>query len=146
MAPAGRGRGVTLLELLVVLALVGVLAALAYPSYRGYLVRAYRMEAIEALLTVAAAQERFHLRYGRYAGGFEPEVIPGLALAPVTAGGRYALRLEEDPPGGFAALASPRAGSGQERDARCSQFALDGAGRRWAADSAGRDSTIDCWR
>jgi type IV pilus assembly protein PilE len=146
MAPAGRGRGVTLLELLVVLALVGVLAALAYPSYRGYLVRAHRMEAIEALLTVAAAQERFHLQHGRYADGFEPEVVPGLALAPVTSGGRYALRLEGAPPGGFAALASPREGFGQERDARCSQLALDGTGRRWAVDGAGRDSTTDCWR
>ncbi len=135
MAPAGRGRGVTLLELLVVLALVGVLAALAYPSYRGYLARAHRMEAIEALLTVAAAQERFHLQHGRYADGFEPEVVPGLALAPVTSGGRYALRLEGAPPGGFAALASP-----------CSQLALDGTGRRWALDGAGRDSTTDCWR
>ena len=146
MAAAGRGRGVTLLELLAVLALVAVLAALAYPSYRGHLLRAYRMEAIEALLTVAAAQERFHLQYGRYADGFEPEVVPGLALDPVTTGGRYTLRLQEDPPGVFAALASPREGSGQEGDARCSQFALDGAGRRWALDGAGRDSTIDCWR
>jgi type IV pilus assembly protein PilE len=137
---------VTLLELLVVLALVGVLAGLAYPSYRGHLVRAHRTEAIEGLLTVAAAQERFHLQHGRYADGFEPEVVPGLALQPDTPGRRYRLRLEEVLPGGFAAFAVPSEGSGQQQDARCSQFRLDSAGRRWAADRSGRESTTHCWR
>ena len=146
MATARRGHGVTLLELLVVMALVGLLAALAYPSYRASLLRAHRTEAIESLLTLAAAQERFILRHGRYAEGFEPEVAPGLALAPRSSGGRYLLDITEALPCHYSAKASPRRGSGQEDDERCHQFGLDAAGRRWATDATGRDSTQQCWR
>lgn len=145
MAPAGRGSGVTLLELLVVMALVGLLAGLAYPTYRGYVLRAHRMEAIEALLAVAAAQERFHLEHGRFADGFEPDVIPGLAVESLTAGGRYLLRISQATSGQFAATANPRQGSGQDQDDRCGEFGLDAAGRRWARDTAGNDSTKQCW-
>jgi type IV pilus assembly protein PilE len=137
---------VTLLELLVVMAIVGVLAGVAYPGYRQYLVRAHRVEAIEALLTLAAAQERFHLQHGRYAEGFEPDVTPGLAVAPTTPGGRYWLRLVVATPGHFVARAAPRRGWGQEGDERCGEFWLDDAGRRGATDAAGNDSTAQCWR
>jgi len=137
---------VTLLELLVTLALVGILAGLAYPSYRGYLLRAHRIEAVEALLAIAAAQERFHLQHGRYAEGFEPEVTPGLLVPPLTSGARYLLHVSTPAPARFAARALPRAGSGQERDLRCSEFGLDDSGRRWAADGLGRDTTEACWR
>lgn len=146
MAPARHRRGVTLLELLVTLALVGLLAGLAYPSYRGHLVRAHRIEAIEALLAIAAAQERFHLQHGHYAEGFEPTVTPGLPLPPVTGGARYELRVSTAPPSRYAARASPRPGSGQDQDGRCREFGLDDSGRRWAADSLGQDSTEACWR
>ena len=146
MAPTRRRRGVTLLELLVTLALVGILAGLAYPSYRGHLLRAHRIEAIEALLAIAAAQERFHLQHGRYAEGFEPAVTPGLPLHPVTNGARYELRVSTAPPARYAARASARPGSGQDQDGRCLEFGLDDSGRRWAADSLGQDSTEACWR
>lgn len=146
MATTGSARGVTLLELLVVLALVGLLAAMAYPSYRGSLLRAHRTEAVESLLTLAAAQERFNLQHGHYAGGFEPEVAPGLVLAPLSAGGRYELVIAEGMPGHYSARASPRRGSGQENDERCREFGLDATGRRWATDAGGRDSTGQCWR
>jgi type IV pilus assembly protein PilE len=137
---------VTLLELLVTLALVGVLAGLAYPSYRAHLLRAHRIEAIEALLAIAAAQERFHLQHGRYADGFEPEVTPGLAVPPLTTGGRYQVRISSPAPAQYAARAAPHPGSGQDQDRRCSEFGLDDSGRRWAADSLGQDSTEACWR
>jgi len=137
---------VTLLELLVALTLVGLLAGLAYPSYRGHVMRAYRMEAIEALLAIAAAQERFHLQHGHYAEGFEPEVAPGLRLDPLTSGARYQLLISPVAPASFVARAVPRPGSGQEQDGRCSEFGLDDSGRRWAIDSVGRNSTTACWR
>lgn len=146
MAPAGRGRGVTLLELLVVVALLGVLCSMAYPSYRNHLLRAHRTEAIESLLTLAAAQERFHLEHGRYADGFEPEAVPGLAVARVSATGRYRLSLSQPGPGRFAAHAMPAPGSGQHEDGHCSEFGLDDSGRRWALDREGRSVTAQCWR
>ena len=58
--------GVTLLELLVVVALVAVLLGLAAPSYRQYLQRGHRIDAARALYAVAACQERVRARTGQY--------------------------------------------------------------------------------
>lgn len=140
----------TLLELLAALVIVAVLAAIAYPSYRQHLLRAHRLEAIEALLLVAAAQESFHLRQGRYALRFAEGVdadadLLSLPVAPLTQGGRYRLGL--DATGArYVAEARPVPGAGQEADTRCARFALDASGRRSAFDSAGRDATTQCWR
>jgi type IV pilus assembly protein PilE len=137
---------VTLLELLLVLVLVGILAGIAYPSYRAQVVRSRRLEAIEALLTAAAAQERFYLDRGRYADQFVTGGDDdGLLLPSVTAGGRYQLTLQAPAPSDYVLRARPRAGSGQEDDARCSEFWVRADGRRGAVDRGGGDSTAACW-
>jgi type IV pilus assembly protein PilE len=148
MAPARRDSGVSLLELLVALALVGLLATLAYPSYRGVLLRAHRLEAIDALLGLATAQERFYVAHGRYADRLDDgsgSLEPGLAVAAVTSGGHY--RLAVTAPGGadFTATATVLAGSGQEADERCSLFSIRANGQRRARDRGGRDTTGPCW-
>jgi len=55
-------RGVTLAELMIVVVVVGILASVAYPSYRQYAARAKRTEAKAALLQIATMQERFYLQ------------------------------------------------------------------------------------
>jgi type IV pilus assembly protein PilE len=148
MAPARHTAGLTLLELLVALALVGVLAALAYPSYRSALLRAHRVEAIDALLGLAAAQERFHFQHGRYAGSVDEGAgMPGaaLAIAAITAGGHYRLAVTASGPADFTATASVLEGSGQEGDTHCSRFSIRADGRRQAWDRWGQDTTRLCW-
>lgn len=145
MAPARRGRGVTLLELLVVLALAGILAGIAYPSYRAQLLRAQRLEAVEALLAAAAAQERFQLAHGRYADRLAAEGEDGLPMPRLTNGGHYGLELVVPGPADFLVRAVPRAGSGQEDDRRCQELWIRADGRRGATDRDGRDSSRYCW-
>ena len=62
-----RSRGVTLLELMAVVVIIGVLGTLAVNSYRGYLLRTNRTEARMALLQIQANQEKFFLQNNRYA-------------------------------------------------------------------------------
>ena len=55
-------RGVTLLELMIVVVILGILTAIAYPSYRQFIERAKRTEARALLLRIAVDQERFYLQ------------------------------------------------------------------------------------
>ena len=57
-----RMRGITLLELMIVVVIIGFLAVIAYPNYRSFVERAKRNEAKAALLKVATNQERFYLQ------------------------------------------------------------------------------------
>ena len=80
-------RGVTLIELLITVAIVAIIAAVAIPSYNNYVLRAHRTEAKSALLSMAAAEERFYSTNNAYTNDpsklgytpttFSPPVIVG---------------------------------------------------------------------
>ena len=64
-----RGKeGVTLIEVMIVVAIVGFLAAIAIPAYNDYVTRSRRSDAFTALETVRAAQEMYRAEQGFYAG------------------------------------------------------------------------------
>ena len=54
-----RNRGFTLVEVMIVVAIVGILFAIAYPSYQDYIVRSKRADAMGALMNAAQAMERY---------------------------------------------------------------------------------------
>ena len=58
--------GFSLIELMTVIAVVAILTSLAVPSYREYVMRTNRMEAINVLLEVASCQERIYVRLNQY--------------------------------------------------------------------------------
>ena len=55
-------HGMTLMELMVVVVIIGILTAIAFPNYREFVARAKRTEAKAALLQIATNQERFYLQ------------------------------------------------------------------------------------
>ena len=59
-------KGITLIELLIVIVIVGILATVAIPSYRGYMERGRRADAKTALEQLRAAQEMFRAEKGSY--------------------------------------------------------------------------------
>ncbi len=59
-------KGFSLMELMVTVAIVGVLTAVAMPSYSGYIDRSRRGDGMDYLLRIAAAQEAYYLANKRY--------------------------------------------------------------------------------
>jgi type IV pilus assembly protein PilE len=143
-------QGLTLIEVLVVLTIIGLLAALANSSYNGVVQRSRRLDAQLALLRVAQAQERHyaqHLRYARTLGNTaNPEQ---LALSPHSESGDYQLVLDTSATGQIyivSALADPE---GRQRvDVACQRFELDATGAQRAADASGHwhNEPNPCWR
>ncbi|MDN6855742.1 type IV pilin protein [Pseudomonas sp. CAN2814] len=88
-----RGRGFTLVELLVAVTLIGVLSAIALPTYREYIRRAQRVDAQKSLVELAQFLERYHTSRGTYLGASLP-----FDTAPREGGvARYRLGFAEPP-------------------------------------------------
>lgn len=148
MAQAANRTGFTLIEVMVALVILAITATYALASYRRYLLRSYRLEAVESLLSAAAEQEKFYLAHGRYSDRLDSavgEVPPGLRIPSITARGRYSMIIELADAGVFRVVAMPVAGGSQGDDKDCRQFSIDESGRRQSRDSAGNDSTNRCW-
>lgn len=120
MALRAAGRGFTLVELCVVLALTGLLATVAWPSWQAQLQRGYRADAVAALMRVQLAQESFRAHHGLYAT--QLNVLVG-AAAPVSAQGLYDIEIAG---GGdrYEARARARAGSAVASDGACAVLSL----------------------
>lgn len=64
--------GFTLIELMIVVAIIGVLTAIAYPSYLNHLQKSRRVDAQTAMLELAQFMERYYTTNGRYTGATLP--------------------------------------------------------------------------
>ena len=69
IAAPGRSQGFTLVELMVAVAVIGILAGLAWPSYRNYVMRANRSAAQQFMLDITNREEQYMLDARSYATG-----------------------------------------------------------------------------
>ncbi len=131
-------RGFTLIELMITVAVVGILAAIAYPSYQEYILRSRRVEAQSLLGEAAARQERWRAQNGSYTTTVSNLKLP---YANQSEHGYYTLSISQVAGDGGYTLKATRAAS-QTADTRCGDFTLDALGVKGV--SAG---TVDnCWR
>jgi type IV pilus assembly protein PilE len=144
--PMRQAAGLSLVELVFVLAIAALLAAQALPAYRGFMLRMHRQEARSALLDLARAQEWHYLSNRGYAlpAAMSDPPPAGLGASPLTDSGRYALRLDaSSDAAAFTAWADATAD--QRADTRCASLSIDSRGRVGALDAQGLPAR-DCWR
>lgn len=143
-APARPGvvRGFTLIELMIVVAVVAILAAIAIPSYLRYTIRANRSAAEDVMLDMANAQERYMVDARQYTTsnaqlGYSSTTMPNAVASSYT----IAVATSAGPPPTYTITATPKSGTLQARDTDCGTLTLGSDGSKSPSPS-----TTRCWK
>lgn len=117
VAPAQSGM--TLIELLIVLVIVGILAGVAWPSFRDAVHRSRRADAMSALSEIMQAQERWRANNPAYKAALTDPVLPGARTT--SHDGHYTLAITADSATrtAYTATATVVSSSPQASDTRC---------------------------
>lgn len=136
-------HGFSLIELMIAVAVVGILAAIAYPSYQDYVRKSRRSAAQSVLLEVAQKEQQIFLDIRGYAAAADNAAIqtsPLRVALPSDIGNFYDFSVTVSTPSGappeFLAEANPK--SGQSAD-KCGKMSITHLGVKSAAVSSG------CW-
>ena len=128
--------GITLIELMIVVVVVSILAAIAFPNYQEFVARAKRNEARAALLRLATNQERFYLNNNTFTTDL---TALGFGTTPTwdTETGYYRILVTAADASNFRATATYLQ-PGSEA-AKCRTFIIDGRGVKTS------DPDTNCW-
>jgi len=129
-------RGITLIELMIVVVVIGILAAIAYPNYQEFSARAKRNEARAALLQLATNQERFYLNNNTFTQNL---ISLGFATTPTweTQTGYYTIEVTAADATNFTATATYLQGGTEAT--KCAIFTINGRGAQTS------DPDTNCW-
>jgi type IV pilus assembly protein PilE len=136
-------RGFTLIELMVAVVVLGILAAIALPSYQKYILRAHRVDGIALLNEAAARQERHYAQNNSYVIADADIADLSLRSAGVSDSGFYQLSLSEGGADDAGYVLTATAQNTQTADTDCANFILNGAGGRSVTGTA---AAADCWK
>ena len=134
-----HNRGFTLIEVMIALVVVGLLSALAYPSFQSQVAKGRRTDAKQSLLELSQKMERFYTERGTYIGA----TLGATGLYPVvSSGGYYSLAITAQTLDGFTVKATPR---GVQTGDVCASFLYNQLGEQMVSTDASL-SAVKCWQ
>ena len=143
-------RGFSLIELMIVVAVVGILSTIAYPSYQNHIRKSRRVDAKNALLDYASRQERYFAITTKYATDLKDLGYGEKATVPldINSSGNvfYKLNILKDKVtrNTFEAIATPV--GAQVSDTNCYTYQINEKGERKNLNASGTEITgKDCW-
>ncbi|WP_282561177.1 type IV pilin protein [Motilimonas sp. E26] len=136
MSSKQPNQGFTLIEVMITVAIVGILAAIAYPSYMQYILTSNRSQATVELTEIANLQEQYYLDHNQYADDLSLLGYPSASIE--TQGGSYKVKLSNtDRLIDFTVTATPI--NRQAGDSHCASFTLNHQQIKGATHD-------DCWQ
>lgn len=127
--------GFTLIEILITVAIIGILSAVAYPSYTDYITQSNRTEAKRELARIANKMEQYYVDHRTYTSSM---ILLGLGADPyITETGRYSIDTSEQGTSTFKLTATAR-GTQSSADPDCTTLSIDHTGQKTA-------ESTHCW-
>lgn len=134
-------RGFTLIEVMIVVAIIGILTAIALPSYNEYVRRGHRADARAGLLQAQQWLERAATVSGTY-----PTTLPGNLTWTNDAAKRYSIEFKSNTnkSDSYTLVAAPKSNGAQKGD-KCGSFTLTNTGIRDIENGLSGVAAADCW-
>lgn len=134
-------KGFTLIEVMIVVAIIGILSAIAFPSYTAYVARGHRAEAKQGLLELAQFMERTYTESNSYTPGGAVPVLPFITM-PKAGTTVYNMALDA---GATSATTYKltAAATGMMAGDECGDFSIDNTGAQTVANATA--GAADCW-
>ena len=136
-------RGFTLIELMIVVAIIGILAAIALPQYTDYVTRSRRIDGQSTLLQVAQELERCYTQFSAYNNNSCSVVTAG-AVSQTSPERFYLVTASTLSASAFTLTATPQGTQKTNDEANCKTLTLTHLGEQDATDG-NDDPTDECW-
>ncbi len=120
--PQARQGGFTLIELMIAIAIVGLLLAVALPAFMDSIRKSRRSDAFLALNAAVQAQERYRANNASYAAS-----VAVLGLPATSSNGYYGVAVSGESPTGYTVTATATAGKSQTSDGNCVKLQIRAA-------------------